>query len=73
MDSGPDDESSSAVSPSGVPPEGPASGWPACPGSSRVLGRVLSVGIWIFAPQKGQIPFRPAWNSLTFSLWPFGQ
>ena len=40
---------------------------------SRVLGRVLSVGIWIFAPQKGQIPFRPAWNSFTFNLCPFGQ
>jgi hypothetical protein len=39
----------------------------------RELGRVLSRGIRIFAPQWGQMPFRPAWNPLTFSLCPFGQ
>jgi hypothetical protein len=37
------------------------------------LGRVLWVGIWILAPQNGQIPRLPAWNSLTFSLCPLGQ
>jgi len=29
-------------------------------GALRVLGRVLRFGIWIFAPQNGQIPFLPA-------------
>ena len=36
-------------------------------------GRVLCIGIWILAPQNGQIPRLPAWNSLTFSLCPLGQ
>jgi hypothetical protein len=37
------------------------------------LRRVLSNGIGIVTPQKGQIPDCPAWKSLTFNLWPFGQ
>jgi hypothetical protein len=66
-------ESSPTVSPAEM--IGPAA-WPeagVCCCSSRELGRVLSVGICNLAPQNGQIPLRPAWNSLTFSLCPFGQ
>jgi hypothetical protein len=67
-------ESSSMVSP-GCLLEGVAGDFPArcCAFSSRELGLVLATGIWILAPQKGHIPFRPAWNYLTFSLCPFGQ
>jgi hypothetical protein len=66
----------------GASPPVPPPGAPAVIPSRRLAprfflffegGRVLLVGIWILAPQYGQIPFLPAWNSLTFSLCPCGQ